>query len=100
MKKTQLPEIRIIDAWLLRQNASKHLHELWGKGTDLADDESIEKIVNGDRDAWKPFEQKILTGMTEILSWDKKGVLIAHRIGIRGIRRYKRNDLSKFMESK
>ena len=67
MKKTQLPEIRIVDAWLLRQYASKHLHELWGKGTELADDESIEKIVNGYRDAWKPFEQKILTGMTEIL---------------------------------
>lgn len=33
-------------------------------------------------------------------SWDKKGVLKAHRIGIRGIRRYKRGDLIKFMESK
>jgi len=33
-------------------------------------------------------------------SWNKKGVLTAHRIGIRGIRRYKRDDLIKFMESK
>lgn len=33
-------------------------------------------------------------------NWDKKGVLKAHRIGIRGIRRYKRNDLINFMEKK
>lgn len=33
-------------------------------------------------------------------SWDKKGVLSAHRIGVRGIRRYKRDDLIKFMEQK
>lgn len=33
-------------------------------------------------------------------SWDKKGVLKAHRIGVRGIRRYKREDLIKFMEGK
>ncbi|MBW4061010.1 helix-turn-helix domain-containing protein [Candidatus Saccharibacteria bacterium] len=33
-------------------------------------------------------------------SWDKKGVLKAHRIGVRGIRRYKREDLIKFMEKK
>jgi excisionase family DNA binding protein len=33
-------------------------------------------------------------------NWDKKGVLTAHRIGIRGNRRYKREDLIKFMEKK
>lgn len=33
-------------------------------------------------------------------NWDKKGVLKANRIGIRGIRRYKREDLIKFMEQK
>ena len=33
-------------------------------------------------------------------SWDKKGILKAHRIGVRGIRRYKRTDLIKFMEDK
>ena len=31
---------------------------------------------------------------------DKKGVLKAHRLGVRGIRRYKREDLIKFMEKK
>jgi len=33
-------------------------------------------------------------------NWDKKGILIANRIGERGIRRYKRTDLIKFMEGK
>lgn len=30
----------------------------------------------------------------------QKGVLKAHRIGVRGIRRYKRADLIKFMKQK
>lgn len=33
-------------------------------------------------------------------NWDKKGVLNAHRLGVRGIRRYKRSDLITFMEQK
>jgi len=33
-------------------------------------------------------------------NWDKKDVLKAHRLGVRGIRRYKRDDLIKFMEQK
>ena len=33
-------------------------------------------------------------------NWDKKGILIANRIGERGIRRYKKTDLIKFMENK
>jgi len=33
-------------------------------------------------------------------AWDKKGILKAMRIGVRGVRRYKREDLIKFMESK
>lgn len=41
------PEIRIKDAWLLRQNASVHLHELWAaEGDQLADDEEMERIVS------------------------------------------------------
>jgi hypothetical protein len=63
----ELPVIRIKDAWLLRQNASKHLHELWGKDKVLADDEWMEKRVKEYQDAWKPLEQKILTAMTDIL---------------------------------
>lgn len=33
-------------------------------------------------------------------NWDKKGVLKASRIGVRGVRRYKRVDLIKYMEQK
>lgn len=63
----ELPLIRIKDAWLLRENASKHLHELWGKDKKLADDKWMEKRVADYRKAWKPVEQKILLGMTEKL---------------------------------
>jgi len=63
----ELPVIRIKDAWLLREHASKHLHELWGKDKKLADDKWMEKRVADYQKAWKPVEQKILMGMTEKL---------------------------------
>ncbi len=63
----KLPEIRIRDAYLLRENASKHLHELWGKDTTLADDEWMTKKVKQYQDAWKPVEKKILTHICEAL---------------------------------
>lgn len=61
------PEIRIKDAWLLRDNASRHLHELWGKDSELADDKWMEKRVADYITAWKPFEATILSGMTNTL---------------------------------
>jgi hypothetical protein len=67
LESDELPEIRIKDAWLLRQNASKHLHELLGKDMVLADDEWMEKRVKEYQDAWEPYEKKTLTAMTEIL---------------------------------
>jgi hypothetical protein len=63
----ELPVIRIKDAWLLRENASKHLHELWGKGKQLADDKWMEKRVAEYQKAWQPVEQRILLAMTEML---------------------------------
>lgn len=63
----EFPEIRIKDAWLLRDNASKHLHELWGKGKTLADDDWMEKRVADYNKAWNPLENKILTAMTDLL---------------------------------
>jgi hypothetical protein len=63
----ELPVIRIKDAWLLRENASKHLHELWGKDKKLADDKWMEKRVADYQKAWQPVEQKILLAMTELL---------------------------------
>lgn len=60
------PEIVIKDAWLLRENASRYLHELWGKpGEKLAGDEEMEQIVKSYQDAWKPLEKTILTGMCQ-----------------------------------
>lgn len=67
IEKKNLPVIRIKDSWLLRDNASKHLHELWGKGEKLVDDAWMEKRVSDYQKAWKPFEQKVLLGMTELL---------------------------------
>jgi excisionase family DNA binding protein len=56
----------------------------------------------------KPTEYLTLQQACELLqvhpntlrNWDKKGVLKAHRLGVRGIRRYKREDLITFMEQK
>jgi len=61
------PIIRIKDAWLLRDNTSRHLHELWGGDKPLADDQWMKQRVGDYQKAWQPYEQKILYGMTEIL---------------------------------
>ena len=31
-------------------------------------------------------------------SWDRKGVLAAIRIGVKGVRRYKKEDIEKFIK--
>lgn len=62
------PEIRIKDAWLLRQAASQYLHELWAEeGQTLVDDARMEGIVADYIEAWKPYEEKIIHGMCEVL---------------------------------
>ena len=66
-KSAELPLIRIKNAQLLYENASKHLHELWGKNETLADNDWIEGKVGEYNKAWQPYEQKILVGMTETL---------------------------------
>lgn len=68
MNRGELPIIRIKDAWLLRENVSKYLHQLWAKNDDkLADDEWMEKRVAEYNKAWKPLENKILTGLCDTL---------------------------------
>lgn len=63
-----MPTIRIKDAWLLRENASQYLHELWASpGHVLADGAWMEGRVAEYQAAWTPFESKILSGMTDIL---------------------------------
>lgn len=64
---SKLPIIRIKDAWLLREAASVPLNELWGNGEPLRSDEEYVAITESYRSAWEPFEQKILTSMTELL---------------------------------
>lgn len=62
------PEIRIKNAYLLRQNVSVHLHKLWGKGgSELADDKRVDEIVELYRKAWVPYEKKIIHGMCDLL---------------------------------
>lgn len=63
----RIPAIRIKNAWLLRENASIHLHELWGEGKTLADNDWMEWKVSEYNNAWQPYEKKILLAMTETL---------------------------------
>ena len=61
------PKIRIKDAWLLRQNASQHLHELWAKEGDvLADDEHMKKVVKAYRKSWENYEARVIKGMCDL----------------------------------
>jgi hypothetical protein len=62
-----LPEIRIKDAWLLRENASVHLNMLWGNGEPLRSDDEYRKIADTYRAAWQPIGQTILSGLTDML---------------------------------
>lgn len=67
MTKTSLPVVRIKDAWLLRENVSVPLNELWGKGEALRSDEEYLDIVNAYVKAWQPIETEILQGLSDIL---------------------------------
>lgn len=64
----KLPEIRIKDGWLLRDNASRHLNEFWGEGQPLRPDDEYLDIVLRYQKAWRPHEQAILTYMCNQLS--------------------------------
>lgn len=61
------PLIRIQDAWLLREHVSKDLHDIQGDNTELPDNDWMADKVVEYKDAWLPYEQKILHGMTESL---------------------------------
>lgn len=63
----QYPQIRIRDGWLIRENVSRHLHELWGKDSTLIDSEGMDKVVEQYIAAWKPYEDKIVKGMCRLL---------------------------------
>lgn len=62
------PQIRIKNAWLIREQVSTHLHKLWGsEDKPMANDKQMDEIVQAYRDAWEPYEQKILAAMCEEL---------------------------------
>ncbi len=67
MPSGSLPEIRIKHGWLLHDAISVNLHKLWGDGKELASHERVREIVAEYQEAWEPYEEKILTGMTELL---------------------------------
>lgn len=71
-----LPEIRIKDAWLLKENASRHLNELWGEGRELVSDEWITKRVADYQKFWNPLEEQILESMTDLLGLSFKQNII------------------------
>lgn len=75
-----LPEIRIKDAWLLRMNASRHLHELWSKDGDrLASDEEMEEIVKNYEEAWRGREEQILKSLTNLYGLSfRKNIIDVH----------------------
>ena len=63
----ELPEIRIKNAWLLRDQVSKPLYKLYKPPKKFPTDKQVEQKVEDYHRAWQPFEQKILTGMSELL---------------------------------
>ena len=61
-----IPTIRIKNAWLLRAEVSVHLNELWGDGIPLESEKFYKEKTEIYKNAWQPYEQKILLGMSEI----------------------------------
>lgn len=62
---TNLPIIRINNAWLLRKNASEYIRQVQ-KGKPLGDDDHYKAIADEFRMAWKPYEAKILQSMNTV----------------------------------
>lgn len=75
-KKNTYPEIRIKNAFLLRESASEGLNELWGDGTPLDDHDHYQKIVDAYNKAWQPKEALIMNAMQDILGLQFKHNII------------------------
>jgi len=76
MPELHIPQIRIKDAWLLKSAVSEALNELWGDGSPLRSDEEYAKIVESYEKAWKPLENKVLSGMCEIIDLEFRQEII------------------------
>lgn len=69
MSKRQLPEVRIKNAWLLREAASVHLHKIFAKDDEIMTSHvEIDEIIKTYENAWEPVENKILNGMCDIMN--------------------------------
>lgn len=62
-----LPKIRIKYGWLLTENASTGLNELWGEGESLLSPEEYIEIAKDYEIAWRPYEEPVLRGMCDLL---------------------------------
>jgi hypothetical protein len=65
---TTLPEIRIQYGWLLSDAASVHLNEQFGDGTPLRTYDEYVEIAVRYEDWWRPYNDRILQGLCDILS--------------------------------
>ncbi len=61
------PEVRIRYGWLLSNEVSRPLNELWGDGMPLRTLKEYETIVASYKKAWQPYEEKILKSMCDTL---------------------------------
>ncbi len=58
------PQIRIKNAWLVYENISVHLDELWGnKDEPLSTYEEMDNRVAAFRKVWEVYEERIIDGM-------------------------------------
>lgn len=62
-----LPQIRIRNGWLLYENASVHLHKLWTPDEPMATLDEVDEWVEKYREAWSPYEEKLLSAACEKL---------------------------------
>lgn len=67
MNKRAYPQIRIKNGWLIYQNASVHLHKLWGKNKKLASMKEVDLKILSYQKAWDKHEKQIMEGMQKIL---------------------------------
>jgi len=64
----QIPLVRIKYAWLLSGSASVIMNEKYGDGTPLGTSNEYVKIAQKYEEWWRPFNDRILNGICDILN--------------------------------
>lgn len=62
-----LPQVRVRHGWLLVENASIGLNELWGEGRPLLSPKEYTRIAENYEAIWRPYEEPVLRGMCDLL---------------------------------